>query len=160
MLTADLSAPPVGGSTVHRAVHYSCTALFEDSGVERSQLLDWDLLASPGDAFKKIRRAAVGITQALDERANEGLRAWLMDRDALPVLEAALHGGRTYELEICGSTTRMLLVARGVGVLPMVNRPRTSCPALMLRGRRLWAEQRRPDRRLTGQAMTPPESRA
>lgn len=31
---------------------------------------------------------------------------------------------------------------RGVTVLPMVNRPRTSCPVLMPRGRRLWAEQR------------------
>ncbi|MFD4906585.1 hypothetical protein [Kitasatospora purpeofusca] len=76
----------MGSSIPQRAVHYSCTALFGDGGTERSPLLDWDLLATSGDAFKKIRRAAVGITQVLDERANEGLRAWLLDRDALTTL--------------------------------------------------------------------------
>ena len=142
MLTIDRVTPLMASSNPQRAVHYSCTALFENAGTKRSQLLDWDLLATTGDAFKKIRRAAVGVTQVLDERANEGLRAWLLDRDAFAALEAALGAGRTYELELRGATARMVLVARGVTALPMVDRLSASCPALMLRGRRLWAEQR------------------
>lgn len=142
MLIIDRTTHPVGTVFPRRGVFYSCTALFPEGSEERSQVFDWNLLPTAADAFKQIRRAAVGVTQVLDEYANADLRSWLRDREALTAFDSTLETGGTYELELCGAATRMVLAARWVTVLPLADRPQSTCPALMLRGRRLWAERR------------------
>jgi hypothetical protein len=136
-LTRD--RPP---AAVRPAVLYRCTSFFDIDGTWHEQVFDWDILASTRDAYKKMRKAAVGVTQALSASADQVLRSWLTSSSTVPVLERTLQGGGVYELELAGSGSRIVLSLRPVLLLPLLHRPNGVCPALMLRGRRLWSQAR------------------
>ncbi|WP_165984066.1 hypothetical protein [Streptomyces sp. YIM 98790] len=119
---------------------YRCTSYVAVDGAEQGQLLDWDVLPNARDAYKHLRRAAAGVSQALPRSIDSGLRTWLQDRQAPRTLTRTLDAGGEYELELAGSGTRLVLSARRVLALPLLTRRSSRCPALILRGRHLWAE--------------------
>ncbi|MGK4581725.1 hypothetical protein [Kitasatospora sp. HPMI-4] len=121
------------------AVLYRCTSYFDIEGTEHELVFSWEILSSCAEAFRHIRSAASGITQALPQEADQVVRPWLADPLAMSKLERDLQQGRLYELELPGSGSRIVLSLRPVLLLPMLpQRPRL-CPADLLLGRRTWA---------------------
>jgi len=127
---------------VRPVVLYRCTSFFDIDGTEYEQVFGWDILMSAQDAYRQMRKAAVGVAQALSASADQVLRSWLSSPGTWPALERTLQGGGVYELELAGSGSRIVLSLRPVLLLPLASRRSGACPALMLRGRRLWSQAR------------------
>ncbi|MFE2106443.1 hypothetical protein ACFXAF_11325 [Kitasatospora sp. NPDC059463] len=135
-------APPGGLGMTQPGVLYRCTSYFDVHGTELAQLFDWEVLPNAEAAYKRLRRAAAGVSQALSRSTDAELRRWLGDHTVLPSVARAIDGGGGYELELCGTGVRMVLAVHRITLLPLLSRRHFSCPALALRGRRLWADSR------------------
>ncbi|MFI5529250.1 hypothetical protein ACIA8O_11990 [Kitasatospora sp. NPDC051853] len=108
----------------------------------RSELLEQEVLLDTGVAHQRLRRAAIGLSQAVIRSVAVELTVWLEDRAVLPTLTKALDAGQGYELELCGPGVHTVLSAHRVTLLPLLSRRSSSCPALLLHGRRTWAMAR------------------
>ncbi|AXI78520.1 hypothetical protein [Peterkaempfera bronchialis] len=135
-------AQPGGLGMTRPGVLYRCTSYFDVHGTELAQLFDWEVLPNAEAAYKHLRRAAAGVSQALSRSTDAELRRWLGDHTVLPSVIKAIDDGGGYELELYGTGVRMALAVHRVTLLPLLSRRHLICPALILRGRRLWVDSR------------------
>ncbi|MGW4891072.1 hypothetical protein ACWEQL_02215 [Kitasatospora sp. NPDC004240] len=133
---------PEGLGVTRPGVLYRCTSYFGMQGSELAQPFDWEVLPNVEAAYKYPRRAAADVSQVLSRSTDAELRRWLDDHTVLPSVIKAIDSGRGYELELCGTGVRMILAVHRVTLLPLLSRRHFTCLALILRGRRLWADSR------------------